>query len=367
MTTFAFNTLVQPSATVTQTLPSGLDPDMTYLLASATDAAVQLYMQGLSALTPAMLAALPLVGKAASYQQIAQFTASEALGLGETAATSTQPSPTPGAYVSVTIGIALAALDAGGSPVFTVIALRGTQTYQEWVNDVTAVPQSFALVVGGGYVHSGFYTMYTTGTNGLQPATPTSRAAGSLAYQVDQAVNATSWPTSVPLYITGHSLGAALAELCALDLASNDGSRASAFTMVNFAPPRASAGLLDDGSTLPLHFYDPTTFMQKFQSVVPDSYSVVNAADLVPIMPPTLGSATGLQVVFYGAVASGNVVTFCAQLGDVASNHELTTAYLPYAQQLAGGFQTARVAAAPACAPRARIHPRATAPAAAVS
>src|SRR5262249_19756356 len=142
---FAFNTLVQPSNTVTQSVPSGLDVNMTYLLASATNAVVQMYMQGITSLTPAMLAALPKVGKAVSYQQVALFTASEALGLGASAATSNQPSSTPGAYTTVTIGVALQGLAAGGAPVFSVIALRGTQTYQEWVNDLTAVPQTFGL------------------------------------------------------------------------------------------------------------------------------------------------------------------------------------------------------------------------------
>lgn len=337
---FAFNTLVQPSTSVTQTTPSGFDADMAYLLASATSAVVQLYAQGITSLTTAMLDALPLAGGAASYKQLGVFSASESLGLGASAATATQPSSTPGAFVQVTIGIALQALDASGNTVFTVIALRGTQTYQEWVYDLTAVPQKFALGPDVGSVHAGFYAVYTTGPDGLAPTSSTPRVSGSLADQIYQAVTAAGWPTGAPLYVTGHSLGAALAELAAMDLALNASSCASSITMLNFAPPRVSAGFLDDGQTLPFDSYDPTKFLTNYQSTVTQSYSVVNAADLVPILPPTLGSSTSIQVVFYPVVPSANVVMYCAQLGDIGSNHELTLNYLPYAQQLAAGFSS---------------------------
>jgi Lipase (class 3) len=337
---FAFNTLVQPSASVTQTTPSGFDANMANLLATTTAAVVQLYAQGLTSLTTAMLDALPLVGGAASYQQIGSvFTAPEALGFGANAATASQSSSTPGAYVQVTIGLALQALDASKNPLFTVIALRGTQTYQEWVNDLTALPRSFALIPpksdSVGYVHSGFYAVYATGTDGQVGTSTSPRVAGSLADQIYQAVTTSTWPTSVPLYVTGHSLGAALAELCAMDLALNASKCASSITMLNFAPPRVSAGFLDDGSPA---FYDPTLFMTSYQGKVKSSYSVVNAADLVPIMPLTLGSSTGLQVAYYPVVPSANIVMYCAQLGDIGSNHELTLNYLPYLQALAAGF-----------------------------
>lgn len=332
-TPFALNTLVQPSTTVTQTLPTGLAADMIYLLASATDQVVQAYMQGLSSLTSAMLSALPSANNATSYEQIGNlFTASEALGFGATTATT-------GAYVSVPIGAALQALDSSNTPRFTVIALRGTQTYQEWVNDLTAVPQAFKLGVlppfDLGCVHSGIYSVYTVGTDGLQPSSPNSRASGSLADQINQLVTGSTWPSTLPLFVTGHSLGAALAELCAIDVAYNMSKFMKSVTMVNFAPPRVSAGLLDDGTTLEGDIYDPKKFVKNFQKYVQNSFSVVNAADLVPIMPPTLGSASSVQVAFNPVVPSQNVVMYCAQLGDVGSNHELTTNYLPYAQALA--------------------------------
>lgn len=328
------NVLMEPSSSVTSNLPSGFATDMAYLLASATSAAVQLYALGITSLTPAMLSALPLARGATSYQQLATFTAPEALGFGASTAT-------PGAFVQVTIGFAIQALDGSSNPLFTVIALRGTQTYQEWVNDLTAIPTTYGLVSGVGTVHAGFYAVYTTGPDGQAPTSSNPRVTGSLADQVYQAVQANGWPSSVPLYITGHSLGAALAELCAMDLASNAASYAKSFTMLNFAPPQVSAGLLDDGKVF---IYNPATFVTAFQTAVPNSYAVVNAADIVPILPPTLGSSTSFQVVFSPVVSTANTVMYCAQLGNIASNHELTTNYLPYVQFLAAGFAAAEAA-----------------------
>jgi hypothetical protein len=334
---FPFNTLVQPSAFVTQTPPSGFDADMANLLASATAAAIQLHAKGLTSLTTAMLDALPLVGTAASYQQIGGvFTAPERP---RSERRHSEPIlPPPGGYVQVTIGLALQALDVNSKSLFTVIALRGTQTRQEWVDDLTAIPHNFALGANVGSVHAGFYAVYTTGADGQAGTSTSPRPAGSLADQINQAVTASTWPQGVPLYVTGHSLGAALAELCAMDLALNASSHVKSITMLSFAPPRVSAGFLEDGK--PLDSHDPTKFMDSYQQFVPNSYSVVNAADLVPIMPPTLGSSAGFQVLFYPVVPSANTVMYCAQLGDIGSNHELTTNYLPYVQALAAGFSS---------------------------
>ena len=333
---FGFTSLVQPGSSVSQTVPTGFDASIAELLASATAAVVQLYAQGITTLTPAMLTALPMVGGAASYQQLAVFSAPEAIGLGASAATSSQGSSTPGVYLAVTIGVALQALDANSQPLFTVIALRGTQTYQEWVNDLTALPQSFALVSGAGYVHPGFYAVYTTGTDGQLPTSSNLRVTGALADQIYTTVTASSWPATVPLYVTGHSLGAALAELCAIDLAKNAPAASSALTMINFAPPQVSAGLTADGFQL----YNPTAFQTAFQSAVPNSYAVINAADLVPMMPPSVGSPTGITHAVNPVVAPANTVTYCAQLGTIGANHELTLNYLPYIQALAAGLTT---------------------------
>lgn len=104
--------------------------------------------------------------------------------------------------------------------------------------------------------------------------------------------------------------------------------------------------------------------MTSYQQAVPQSYAVINAADIVPMMPPSLGNSASYQLVFAPVVPAANVVLYCAQLGDIGSNHELTLNYLPYAQQLATGFSSMAVrpmpprsvaAASIACPPSAPV------------
>lgn len=66
------------------------------------------------------------------------------------------------------------------------------------------------------------------------------------------------------------------------------------------------------------------------------SFLIVNAADLVPLLPPpslTLGSAslTFRQV-------SDTATNFCVQTGSIGGNHSLLDTYLPYAAMLANGL-----------------------------
>lgn len=110
-----------------------------------------------------------------------------------------------------------------------VIALRGSRTWDEWFDDTDAFPVAYAneglLSAGLGSVHAGFYGLYTIGENGAQASgnsldpNVSQRASGSIGSQIGSYVN--SLPGGLSSYVTGHSLGAALASLCALDIAHN--------------------------------------------------------------------------------------------------------------------------------------------------
>ncbi|MFN5514748.1 MAG: lipase family protein, partial [Cyanobacteriota bacterium] len=106
---------------------------------------------------------------------------------------------------------------------------------------------------------------------------------------------------AVPCYVTGHSLGAALAVLCALDLAVNLPDLAPQLQLYSYACPRVG---------------DPT-FARLHAQRVPNSYRVVNLADAIPILPPTEGFGTYVHV--------GQVWSFLSQQNDFLPNHVVDT------------------------------------------
>jgi len=253
---------------------------------------------------------------------ITPFIGSESLGMGFT------PSD-PGAFVTIPFGFAAQAANSSGTALFNVIALRGTKTYEEWVTDVDIVPTSFALyssVLDPGDVPGGFYKVYVQGTDGVAPSTGTPRPAGSIAQQLASLLQSNGWNGSIPLYVTGHSLGAALAVFAAMDAACNFPKSFSELYMYNFAPPNISA----HGAIAP-----EAKFADNFQTQVPNSFSVINAADIVPTLPPGSLSLGPLTLEFMQACSSSNQVVYCAQLESLGNNHSLAGNYLPFVSSLA--------------------------------
>ncbi|WP_141329459.1 lipase family protein [Myxococcus sp. AB025B] len=337
--TFAFNPLAQPSSTVTQTLPSSFDINAALLLAQCCGLTYAQYAQG-TPLTSTQLASSLTAMSGYTYSLVASFTGVEAMGPGAA-------SEGPGAFATVPFGFALQASNSSG-PAFNIIALRGTLSWAEWFSDATVLPTAFALDTtdkSTGYVHSGFYGTYTLGTGGTAPTKSNLRPTGSIAAQVSSAMASllsASSNTALPLYVTGHSLGAALSVLCAMDVAVNSASFISAggLSLYSFACPRVSGGLILDGFT----YYNPTNFVTNFQAQVPNNFHIANMADVIPTVPlPAL--QLGLVAVDYSQVFT-NTVGYCGQLGDVASNHSLAENYLPYAQQLQSGYSVAQSSAA---------------------
>ena len=338
MTTFALTPLVDaPSASI----PSGFNAAMALIMAQCCELSyTQLLQQPASpstALSASELSALNVASgpNATNYTftqlsypntppsqpAVVPFTGSESLGLGFTSAQ-------PGAFVTLPFGFAVQASDSKGNALFNVIALRGTQTYEEWVTDADVVPTSFALynTLDPGDVPAGFYNIYIQGTDGVAPTTSTPRPQGSIAQQLASLLQSSGWNASIPLYVTGHSLGAALAVFAAMDAACNFAKSFSELYMYNFAPPNVSA----EGLIAP-----EAQFADNFQSNVPNSYSVVNAADIVPTLPPGSLSLGPFPLAFMQAVNSKNIVVYCAQLQSLGNNHSLANNYLQFVAQLA--------------------------------
>jgi predicted lipase len=163
-----------------------------------------------------------------------------------------------------------------------LLVLRGTQRGHEWMQTINA-----RQVVSGqvpqfdfpGAIHRGFATIYAR----------LSRAVNAAVQQLDPAK---------PLVLAGHSLGAPLASLAALDLAQRQPVFDGRLRVYTYAAPRLG---------------DPA-FATALSQRIPDSYRVVNQADVVPELPPTK-----TQQIIY--VHAGEPWGFTEARGDIGPNH----------------------------------------------
>lgn len=165
-----------------------------------------------------------------------------------------------------------------------IVAFRGTQDLADWVTDADAYQVALARALRGEAagldqvrVHQGFQLL-----------------AVSLSRKV--ATAAAGFKPKVPVYVTGHSLGGAVAALTALMLKAR--LKRSEVRMYSYAAPRVG---------------DPA-FVTAYDALLPTSYRVVNLADVVPLMPPRQ-----LDHWRYGDL--GTEWAFLNQSGDVVGNH----------------------------------------------
>lgn len=184
-----------------------------------------------------------------------------------------------------------------------VVAIRGTSGVQDFIADSLYLTQSpYTFVADGGRIASGFYSIYTS-------------SGGGLASLRDQIISTLQQlDPEKELYITGQSLGAALATLSAPDIAANTQFKDP--QIVTFASPRVG---------------DPQ-FACKFDQYVDCSIRVVNQYDSVPQAPPAkLGNKQDGLLLYehvkgYYPIAINN--------DDILLNHEIYSAYFTELSQL---------------------------------
>ncbi|WP_024750326.1 lipase family protein [Crocosphaera subtropica] len=172
------------------------------------------------------------------------------------------------------------------SPDNNIIVFRGTQTRVEWLNNFTALQKDYTDPNTDQYfgrIHEGFIKNYLRIVNPL-PKT--------IAEQLD--------PT-IPCYITGHSLGASLATLAALDIALQVPQLKPQIQLYTYASPRVG---------------DPT-FAKLHSRHIPNSYRVVNLADIIAFMPPTQSIGIYVDV--------GQQWSFLSHQNDFMPNHVVDT------------------------------------------
>ena len=136
----------------------------------------------------------------------------------------------------------VATFDAEGRRPFAVLAIRGTTSPQDWMNNAKAGLKSIG---GGRQVHKGFHQAFLDAKPDIDDL-----------LQLDDV-------KELPLYVTGHSLGGAVAVMATWEYARD--TLAACYT---FGAPRVGNHAFNDGFKTPI-------------------YRTVNAFDPVPLVPPT--------------------------------------------------------------------------------
>ena len=172
-----------------------------------------------------------------------------------------------------------------------IIAFRGTQTQIEWWRNLQATQKNYSNPITAeqyGRVHQGYLTIVREQISSILIET---------VRQLD--------PT-IPCYITGHSLGGAVATLSAIEIALQIPEIREQIQLYTYAAPRIG----------------DREFAEAHSQLIPNSYRVANLSDSVPLVPP-IEIKTKFTTANYAHV--GQKWSFTAQFGDVLLNHVVDT------------------------------------------
>ena len=172
-----------------------------------------------------------------------------------------------------------------------IIAFRGTQTQLEWWQNLQASQQAYIHPATGkqyGYVHAGYLNLVR-------------RQITALLLDAVAKLDPT-----VPCYITGHSLGGAVATLAAMEIALNVPQIRPQLQLYTYASPRVG----------------DRAFARSHSQLVPNSYRITNLSDSVPLVPP-IAIENNFVRANYAHV--GQKWSFTTQFGDVLLNHVVDT------------------------------------------
>lgn len=180
------------------------------------------------------------------------------------------------------------------SPLEVIVAFRGTVSANDWLSDMIASQKRFKYVRQPVLTHRGFTDIYSTAREGILAAVR-------------------GLPPDKTLYVTGHSLGAALATLCAADLAEHtDFVRIVVYT---FGSPRVG----DDA------------FAKWFARSIPDSRRYANPFDIVTFAPPAVYKLPKRdKTYYYSHVRALDSLPF--QNGAVGLNHVISSYFAALAK-----------------------------------
>ncbi len=192
--------------------------------------------------------------------------------------------------ISVSYGFLLS------SPKLNILIFRGTQRQTEWIENVLALQTPYRNPVTNqplGKVHLGIYDFYQS----------------DLAKSVMAAIK--SIDPKIPLLIAGHSLGAALATLAAMDLALLYPKLQPNLHLYTYASPRVG----------------DREFVEAHSNLIPNHYRIVNLADTIPLLP----MSRQLNAEF---VHGGEQWSFLSYQGDIVPNHLIETYHNAIAREV---------------------------------
>lgn len=173
------------------------------------------------------------------------------------------------------------------SPLHIIIAFRGTSTTTDWVSDIIASQKRFTYIPEDTLTHRGFTDIYSSARLGI--------IAALSRMSPDKA-----------LFITGHSLGAALATLCAIDMAVN--TPYTSPNLYTFGSPRVG---------------DPE-FTNTFKQYVQNSYRFANILDIVTHAPPFIYKLPKREKkYYYQHIQSLSSLSFAN--GSISANHIISS------------------------------------------
>lgn len=180
------------------------------------------------------------------------------------------------------------------SPKEIIIAFRGTISTTNWISNVKASQKKFKYIKEECLTHRGFTDIYSSARN-----------------EIISTINRLSPDKTIT--ITGHSLGGALATLCAVDIAANTSYKSP--NLFTFGSPRVG---------------DPA-FTKAFTQYVRNSYRIANPFDVVTYAPPTIYKLPKREKrYYYRHIQSLSSQSF--QNGAVGLNHIISSYFADLSQ-----------------------------------
>ncbi|MFX3634450.1 MAG: lipase family protein [Candidatus Pristimantibacillus sp.] len=173
------------------------------------------------------------------------------------------------------------------SDISSVLAFRGSGSAVDWVSDFIAQQTTYRPVKNSGQTHKGFTDIYTS-------------ARSQILALVDKL------PANKPLFITGHSLGGALATLAALDIANH--TKITSPIVYTFGAPRVG---------------DPK-FVRVYNNAIATHWRFQNEYDIVPHLPTLVYQSPHTKQTYYYLHVKGEVKR-SFRMGSVSGNHILSS------------------------------------------